>query len=105
MSLRVPTPVGSITDMVCLLGRDTSVEEINAVFQRRSQEDLVGILGYETQQLVSSDYIGNPFSCVFDANYTSVLNGRHIKIFGWYDNEWGYSSRVVDLAEKLSDFV
>ncbi len=105
MSLRVPTPVGSITDMVCLLNRETSAEEINAVFQRRSNEDLRGILGYETQQLVSSDYIGSPFSCVFDANYTSVLNGRHVKIFGWYDNEWGYSNRVVDLAEKLSDFV
>lgn len=105
MSLRVPTPVGSITDMVCLLQKDTSSEEINAAFKRRAESDLQGILAYETEQLVSADYVGNPHSCIFDANYTSVLNGKHIKIFGWYDNEWGYSNRVVDLAERLSDFV
>jgi glyceraldehyde 3-phosphate dehydrogenase len=64
-----------------------------------------GILGYETEVLVSSDYIGNPNSCTFDANYTKVINGNLVKVFGWYDNEWGYSNRVVDLVERVSDFV
>lgn len=103
VALRVPTPVGSITDLTCLLGRDTSVEEINNTFKQRAESDLKGVLGYETIPLVSSDYIGNPNSCTFDANYTQVLNGRHIKIMGWYDNEWGYSARVVDIVRKLSE--
>ena len=64
-----------------------------------------GILRYEDEVLVSSDYIGSPFSCIFDANYTKVINGNLIKIFGWYDNEWGYSTRLVDLVEKLANYV
>ncbi len=64
-----------------------------------------GILAYETEVLVSTDYIGSPYSCIFDANYTKVIAGNFIKVFGWYDNEWGYSVRLVDLVEKMADFL
>jgi glyceraldehyde 3-phosphate dehydrogenase len=63
------------------------------------------ILHYETTQLVSSDYIGSPYSCTFDANYTKVINGNLVKIFGWYDNEWGYSTRLVDLVQKVGNYI
>lgn len=101
--LRVPTPVGSITDMVCLLKRDTSVEELNATYERYAQGPLKDILGYTTVPLVSADYVGSPLSCTFDANYTSVVQGKHVKIFGWYDNEWGYSNRVVDVVARIAE--
>jgi glyceraldehyde 3-phosphate dehydrogenase len=103
VALRVPTPVGSITDLTCLLKRDTSVEEINNTYKQHAEGALKGILGFETTPLVSSDYIGNPNSCTFDANYTQVLNGKHVKVMGWYDNEWGYSARVVDVVKRLSE--
>ncbi len=61
-------------------------------------------MAYEQQVLVSSDYIGSPFSCVFDANYTKVVNNNLVKVMGWYDNEWGYSCRLVDLVDKISQF-
>ena len=63
------------------------------------------ILSYETAILVSSDFIGSPFSCIFDANYTKVMGLNLVKVFGWYDNEWGYSTRIVDLVERVSDFI
>ena len=103
MSLRVPTPVGSITDLMCTLKKDATVEEINAIFKKRASGPLKGILAYEDTPLVSSDYIGNPHSCIFDANYTQVVHGRNVKVFGWYDNEWGYSNRVVELVGKLAN--
>lgn len=102
IALRVPVPVGSISDMSVLLEKQTTVEEINETFKKESEGRLKGILGYEKTPLVSADYIGNPHSCTFDPNYTQVLQGNFIKIFGWYDNEWGYSQRLVDLIEKLS---
>lgn len=105
VALRVPVPVGSISDMTCLLERETTIEEINDVFKKESEGRLKGILGYEKTPLVSADYIGSSFSCVFDPNYTQVLQGNFIKIFGWYDNEWGYSSRLVDLICMLSNHI
>jgi glyceraldehyde 3-phosphate dehydrogenase len=88
-----------------LVEKPTTKEEVNAAFKEAAEGSMKGILGYETEVLVSSDYIGNPNSCTFDANYTKVINGNLVKVFGWYDNEWGYSNRVVDLVERVSDFV
>jgi len=105
MSLRVPVPTGSITDISAVVEKATTAEEVNKKFKEASESTMKGILGYEERILVSSDYIGSPFSCIFDANYTKVVNGNLVKIFGWYDNEWGYSTRLVDLVEKLSSFV
>ena len=105
MSLRVPVATGSITDISIIVEKSTTAEGVNKKFKEASETSMKGILGYEERVLVSSDYIGSPFSCIFDANYTKVVNGNLVKIFGWYDNEWGYSTRLVDLVEKLSSFV
>jgi len=105
MSLRVPVATGSITDVSIIVEKPTTVEEINKKFKEASETSMKGILGYESRVLVSSDYIGSPFSCIFDANYTKVVNSNLVKIFGWYDNEWGYSTRLVDLVEKISNYV
>lgn len=105
MSLRVPVATGSITDISIIVEKSTTSEEVNKKFKKASETSMKGILGYEERVLVSSDYIGSPFSCIFDANYTKVVNGNLVKIFGWYDNEWGYSTRLVDLVEKLAGFV
>lgn len=102
MALRVPTPVGSFTDISCVVRNATDHVKINKLFEKASQTTLKNILQYEQTPLVSSDYLGSPYSCIFDPNYTKVLGGTLVKIFGWYDNEWGYSSRLVDLAEKLA---
>ena len=102
-SIRVPVPTGSLSDISAVVKRSTTVEEINAAFKKAAATDLKGILNYEEQVLVSSDYIGSPYSCTFDANYTKVIDGKMVKIYGWYDNEWGYSARLVDLVEKISD--
>lgn len=105
MAMRVPVPVGSFTDISMVVEKPTTVEEVNAAFKEASEGSMKGFLGYETEVLVSTDYIGNPNSCTFDANYTKVINGNLVTVFGWYDNEWGYSCRVVDLVERVSDFV
>ncbi len=105
MAMRVPVPTGSFTDVTAIVEKAPTVEEINAAFKKASEGEMKGILGYEDEILVSSDYIGNSFSCTFDANYTKVINGNMVKVFGWYDNEWGYSTRLVDLVERVSDFV
>jgi glyceraldehyde 3-phosphate dehydrogenase len=105
MSVRVPTPTVSFTDISAVMKKEATAEEVNAVFKKYAEGNMKGILAYETAQLVSSDYIGDPHSCIFDANYTKVINGRLLKIFGWYDNEWGYSTRIVDLVEKVSHYV
>lgn len=101
MSLRVPVPTVSFTDISAVVEKSTSVDEVNQLFKKYSQEKMKGILAYEEQVLVSSDYIGHPASCIFDANYTKVIGGNLIKVFGWYDNEWGYSTRLVELIEKI----
>lgn len=105
IALRVPVPVGSISDLTCLLEKETSVEAINSLFKSMSEGILQKYLGYEKTPLVSSDYIGSPFSCTFDPNYTQVINGNFVKVFGWYDNEWGYSNRLVDLVSILSNYI
>ncbi len=103
-SIRVPTPVGSYTDISCIVTSKATISDINIAFQKASNDPKYkNILSYQETPLVSSDYIGNNNSCVFDANYTAVLPQSLIKVFGWYDNEWGYSSRLVDLTQKLRE--
>ncbi|PJE63561.1 type I glyceraldehyde-3-phosphate dehydrogenase [Candidatus Roizmanbacteria bacterium CG10_big_fil_rev_8_21_14_0_10_45_7] len=102
MSLRVPVPIVSFTDVTAQLKRSTTVEEVNAAFKAAADGSMKGLMAYETTPLVSSDYIGNPHSSIFDANYTKVVNERLVKVTGWYDNEWGYSSRLVDLVERFA---
>ncbi|CAB4744469.1 unannotated protein [freshwater metagenome] len=98
-SLRVPIPTGSITDFVGILGRDVTVEEINAVFAAAASEGrLKGILEYSEEPLVSSDIVGSTYSSVFDSGLTMAI-GNMVKVFSWYDNETGYSNRLVDLAK------
>jgi glyceraldehyde 3-phosphate dehydrogenase len=99
-SLRVPTPTGSATDFVVTLKRDTTVEEVNAAFKKASETNLKGILEYSEDPLVSSDIVGSPYSCIFDADTTMVM-GNTVKIMGWYDNEAGYSNRIADLIAKV----
>lgn len=105
MSLRVPVATGSITDISVVVKKSTTAEEVNNLFKQASAGPMKGVLGYADEILVSSDYIGSSFSCIFDANYTKVINGNLIKVFGWYDNEWGYSTRLVDLVEKMINYV
>lgn len=104
MAVRVPVPTVSFTDISAVMKKSVTAEEVNAAFKKYSEGAMKGILGYETAPLVSSDFIGDPHSCIFDSSYTKVINGTLLKIFGWYDNEWGYSERVVDMVEKVSDF-
>lgn len=99
--IRVPVPDGSLTDITCYVNKDVSVEEINAAFKKASENDLKGILEYTEDPIVSVDVQGNTHSCIFDAQLTTVLE-RMVKIVGWYDNEIGYSSRIIDLITKLS---
>jgi glyceraldehyde 3-phosphate dehydrogenase len=99
-SLRVPTPTGSATDFVVTLKKETTVEEVNAAFKKASETNLKGILEYSEDPLVSTDIVGNPHSCIFDADTTMVM-GKTVKIMGWYDNEAGYSNRIADLIAKV----
>ena len=105
MAIRVPVPTVSFTDISAIVEKSTTIDEVNQVFQNASQQSMKNILSYADEVLVSSDYIGSPFSCIFDPHYTKVINGNFVKIFGWYDNEWGYSTRLVDVIEKLSEFL
>ncbi len=101
MAMRAPVPDGSVVDLVVRVGRETSVEEVNAVFADRADRGpLTGILRYTDEPIVSSDIVGSPYSCIFDAQLTMAA-GSLVKVFGWYDNEWGYSCRLVDLVERL----
>jgi glyceraldehyde 3-phosphate dehydrogenase len=102
MALRAPVADGSVTDLVCVLGRETSIEEINEAFRRASGEGAwSGILEYTEDPIVSSDIVGNSHSCIIDAQST-MANGRMVKVIGWYDNEWGYSCRLADLVELMA---
>jgi glyceraldehyde 3-phosphate dehydrogenase len=101
-ALRVPVFDGSVTDFVAELDRDVTIEEVNQAFKEASESYLKGILEYSEEELVSSDIIGNPHSCIFDAKSTMVMGGNMVKVIGWYDNEWGYSCRVVELAQKMA---
>jgi glyceraldehyde 3-phosphate dehydrogenase len=102
MAIRTPTPDGSITDLTVHVETPTSAEEINDLFQNVSQHHLRGVLQYTQDPLVSSDIVDNPHSVVFDAEQTKVNgNGHMVKVLGWYDNEWGYSNRLIDLARHI----
>lgn len=100
-SLRVPVPVVSIVDLTVTLARDVTVEEVNAAFKSASEGQLKGILGYSEEPLVSSDYQGDPRSSIVDALSTLVIGKRMVKVLSWYDNEWGFSNRLVDLASLI----
>ncbi|TND03186.1 MAG: glyceraldehyde-3-phosphate dehydrogenase, type I [Bacteroidetes bacterium] len=100
--IRVPVPDGSLTDITCQLKRNVTVEEINAAFKKAASGPLKGILEYTEDPIVSVDVIGNPHSCVYDAEFTSIV-GNMIKVIGWYDNEIGYSNRLADLVIKTAE--
>ncbi|MBA3376720.1 MAG: type I glyceraldehyde-3-phosphate dehydrogenase [Actinobacteria bacterium] len=101
ISVRAPVATGSLTDLVVTLGRDTSVDEVNSAFRDAADGGpLEGLLYYADDPIVSTDINGNPYSCIFDSELTMV-QGSTVKVFGWYDNEWGYSCRLVDLIGKL----
>lgn len=99
--IRVPVPDGSITDITCQLNKLPTVEEINAAFKKAAEGELKSILQYTEDPIVSVDIVGNPASCIFDAELTSIV-GNMVKVMGWYDNEMGYSNRLIDLAEKMA---
>ncbi len=101
MAMRVPVIDGSVTDLVAVLKRGVSVDEVNAAFKAAADGALAGLLQYSEEPLVSSDIIGNPYSCVFDAPNTRVMQGTMVKVIGWYDNEWAYSVRCADLAKRM----
>jgi glyceraldehyde 3-phosphate dehydrogenase (phosphorylating) len=102
MAMRAPVPDGSVVDLVVRLGRETTVDEVNGIFEELADTGpLEGILRYTNEPIVSSDVVGSSYSCVFDSGLT-MASGTLVKIFGWYDNEWGYSCRLSDLVERMS---
>ena len=101
-AVRVPTPTGSIVDLTIEAERATSAEEVNAAFRERADQGaMTGILQYSEEPLVSTDIVGSPYSSIFDAGLTSVIDGTQVKVVAWYDNEWGYATRLVELAERV----
>ncbi|SHF47209.1 glyceraldehyde 3-phosphate dehydrogenase [Salegentibacter echinorum] len=100
--IRVPVPNGSLTDMTLNVSQETSIAEINALFKNASETSLKGIMSYTEDPIVSIDINHNPYSCVFDAQMTSVIGGKLVKLIGWYDNEIGYSNRLIDLISVLT---
>ncbi|UCG39897.1 MAG: type I glyceraldehyde-3-phosphate dehydrogenase [Acidimicrobiia bacterium] len=105
MAMRVPVPDGSTVDLVVELEQDVTVEEVNAAVKAAAEGELAGILQYTEDPIVSTDIIGNPHSSIFDASATQVMDGKLVKVMTWYDNEWGYSNRVVDLIERLGQVI
>jgi glyceraldehyde 3-phosphate dehydrogenase len=103
MAMRVPVPDGSTVDLVVELERDVTVAEVNAAVRAAAEGPMAGIMEYVEDPIVSTDIIGNPHSSIFDAGGTQVLGGNLVKVMSWYDNEWGYSNRVVDLAMRLAE--
>ena len=99
IAVRVPTPDVSFTDLAVVVDKAVTVADVNAAFRKAAEGELKGILQYTEEELVSSDYIGNPHSCILDAKSTNVVDGTLLKVSGWYDNEWGYASRCVDLLQ------
>ncbi|MFH1304814.1 MAG: type I glyceraldehyde-3-phosphate dehydrogenase [Candidatus Omnitrophota bacterium] len=102
MAMRVPVKDGSVVDFVAELAKEVTVEEVNEAMKKAASGDLKGIMEYTEDPIVSIDIVGNPSSCIFDALSTMVIEGNMVKIIGWYDNEWGYSNRVVDLVKRLA---
>ncbi len=103
ISLRVPTPNVSIVDFVAEVAKNTSKEEVNAAMKKAADGPLRGILQYSEEPLVSVDFRGNSHSSILDAPYTSVIEDNLVKLLSWYDNEWGYSCRVVDLIKYVAE--
>jgi glyceraldehyde 3-phosphate dehydrogenase len=101
IAIRVPTPDVSFTDLAVVVDKPVTVEQINAAFRAAADGPLKGILKFTEEELVSSDYIGNPHSCILDGKCTNVVDGLLVKVSGWYDNEWGYASRCVDLLQYV----
>ncbi|HEX8725241.1 MAG TPA: type I glyceraldehyde-3-phosphate dehydrogenase [Gemmatimonadaceae bacterium] len=102
IAVRVPTPDVSFTDLVVVTEKPATVDAVNAAFKAAAQGALKGILQYTEEELVSCDYVGNAHSCIFDAKTTAVIDGGLVKVCGWYDNEWGYASRCVDLLRFVA---
>ncbi len=102
MAMRVPVPTGSITDLTVNLEKEATVEEINAAFKAAAEGPMAGVLDYMEDEIVSADIVGDPHSCIFDSQAT-LVNGRQAKVLGWYDNEFGYSTRLADLAVYLGE--
>src|SRR5262245_643005 len=101
-AVRVPVPTGSLVDLTIESEHPTSAEEISAIFEARADRgELEGILGYSEEPLVSSDVVKSPYSSIFDAPLTTVIDGTQVKVIAWYDNEWGYSNRLVELAQRI----
>ena len=105
MAMRVPVPDGSTVDLVVELNQDVTVEQVNEAVRKAAEGPMKGILEYNTDPIVSTDIIGNPHSSIFDAAATQVMGGNLVKVMSWYDNEWGYSNRVVDLIERLGEVI
>ena len=101
-AFRVPTPDGSVTDFTAIVEKDATVESINAAFKKAASDpSYKGVLEYSDEPLVSRDIVGNPHSCIFDSKLTLTHGGKFVKVVGWYDNEWGYSNRCVEMLEML----
>ena len=101
MAIRAPVPTGSVVDLTCNVARDTSAEEINEAVKAAAAGPLEGILSYTEDPIVSSDIVGDSHSSIFDSELTMVIEGSLVKVIAWYDNEWGYSNRCVELAAKV----
>ena len=101
IAVRFPTPDVSFTDLAVVVDKPVTAADVNAAFRKAADGDMKGILQYTEEELVSSDYIGNPHSCILDAKSTNVVDGLLLKVSGWYDNEWGYASRCVDLLQYI----
>ena len=103
MAMRVPVPNGSVIDLVLELDTEVTIDEVNQAVKNAADNEMKGILEYSSIPLVSTDILQNPHSSIYDASSTQILDGNHIKVVCWYDNEWGYSNRIVDLVNKLSN--
>jgi glyceraldehyde 3-phosphate dehydrogenase len=102
MAMRVPVACGSATDLTIILENSVTETELNFAMRKASEEELQGVLEYNTDPIVSSDIIGNPHGCIFDSNWTSIMDGNLAKVIGWYDNEWGYSCQTVEVIRRTA---
>jgi glyceraldehyde 3-phosphate dehydrogenase len=103
IAMRVPVPDGSVTDLTAVLEKSVTRDEVNQAMRQAAAGPLKGIMEYTEDPIVSSDIIGNPHSCIFDAEWTQVIEGNLVKVVGWYDNEWGYSCRTADLIAQVAE--
>ncbi len=103
-AMRVPTPDVSVVDLTVTLNRDVTIEEVNEAFKRASETNFNGLIEYDEDKRVSSDFIGSSYSCTFIPDMTSVVDGNVVKVLAWYDNEWGYSSRLVDMTKLIGEY-